>query len=213
MRKSFGPMMATVMRFAATNVTEGVVPDSRSLDHGGKSQGHRDPGPRLPGRQTMSRRSMVTTAALLLMALSWRRRRPGPLAAPDAPGDRQADRRRRHGRHVGRRRHPHDGAVWRSDQGGALHDRPAGPAQHAHRRPQPSRRPHRRGRLRRLALRPTDARPTRPWSRPSSPGSFYSEPAGVEHFAMTGPEGASVYISGYGPTSTDYVEPAKAPKP
>jgi len=26
--KSFGPMMATVMRFAATNVTEGVVPDS-----------------------------------------------------------------------------------------------------------------------------------------------------------------------------------------
>ena len=26
--KSFGPMMATVMRFAATNVTEGIVPDS-----------------------------------------------------------------------------------------------------------------------------------------------------------------------------------------
>ncbi len=45
------------------------------------------------------------------------------------------------------------------------------------------------------------------------PGSFYSEPAGVEHFAMTGPEGASVYISGYGPTSTDYVLAADAPKP
>lgn len=45
------------------------------------------------------------------------------------------------------------------------------------------------------------------------PGSFYSEPAGVDHFAMTGPEGASVYISGYGPTSTDYVEAANAPKP
>lgn len=45
------------------------------------------------------------------------------------------------------------------------------------------------------------------------PGSFYSEPAGVDHFAMTGPEGASVYISGYGPTSTDYVETADAPKP
>jgi uncharacterized RmlC-like cupin family protein len=43
-------------------------------------------------------------------------------------------------------------------------------------------------------------------------GSFYSEPAGVDHFAMTGPEGASVYISGYGPTSTDYVETADAPK-
>jgi pimeloyl-ACP methyl ester carboxylesterase len=26
--KSFGPMMATVMRAAATNVTEGIVPDS-----------------------------------------------------------------------------------------------------------------------------------------------------------------------------------------
>jgi quercetin dioxygenase-like cupin family protein len=45
------------------------------------------------------------------------------------------------------------------------------------------------------------------------PGSFYSEPAGVEHFAMTGPEGATIYISGYGPTSTDYVEAANAPKP
>lgn len=45
------------------------------------------------------------------------------------------------------------------------------------------------------------------------PGSFYSEPAGVDHFAMTGPEGASVYISGYGPTSTDYVEAANTPKP
>ena len=45
------------------------------------------------------------------------------------------------------------------------------------------------------------------------PGSFYSEPAGVEHFAMTGPEGATVYISGFGPTSTDYVEAANAPKP
>lgn len=45
------------------------------------------------------------------------------------------------------------------------------------------------------------------------PGGFYSEPAGIEHFAMTGPEGATVYISGFGPTSTDYVEAADAPKP
>lgn len=45
------------------------------------------------------------------------------------------------------------------------------------------------------------------------PGGFYSEPAGIEHFAMTGPEGATVYISGFGPTSTDYVEAANAPKP
>lgn len=46
-----------------------------------------------------------------------------------------------------------------------------------------------------------------------APGGFYSEPAGVEHFAMTGPEGAVIYISGFGPTSTDYVEAANAPKP
>jgi pimeloyl-ACP methyl ester carboxylesterase len=26
--KSFGPMMATVMRFAASDVTEGIIPDS-----------------------------------------------------------------------------------------------------------------------------------------------------------------------------------------
>jgi len=30
---------------------------------------------------------------------------------------------------------------------------------------------------------------------------------------MTGPEGASVYISGFGPASTSYVEAAHAPKP
>ena len=45
------------------------------------------------------------------------------------------------------------------------------------------------------------------------PGSFYSEPADVEHFAMTGPEGATVYITGYGPTSTHYVQAADRPKP
>ena len=45
------------------------------------------------------------------------------------------------------------------------------------------------------------------------PGSFYSEPAGIDHFAMTKAEGASVYIFGFGPTSTDYVEAADAPKP
>jgi quercetin dioxygenase-like cupin family protein len=44
------------------------------------------------------------------------------------------------------------------------------------------------------------------------PGSFYSEPAGVDHFAMTKGEGASVYIFGFGPTSTDYVEATDAPK-
>jgi quercetin dioxygenase-like cupin family protein len=43
------------------------------------------------------------------------------------------------------------------------------------------------------------------------PGSFYTEPAGANHFAMTGDEAAVVYISGYVPTSTDYVEAVDAP--
>jgi len=41
--------------------------------------------------------------------------------------------------------------------------------------------------------------------RPLPPGSFYTEPAGVVHFAQTRDAPATVYISGFGPTSTDYV--------
>jgi uncharacterized RmlC-like cupin family protein len=37
------------------------------------------------------------------------------------------------------------------------------------------------------------------------PGSFYTEPADVSHFARTGNEPVVVQISGYGPTSTEYV--------
>jgi quercetin dioxygenase-like cupin family protein len=37
------------------------------------------------------------------------------------------------------------------------------------------------------------------------PGSFYSEPAGVAHFAQTHEQAVTVYISGYGPTDTVYV--------
>lgn len=42
--------------------------------------------------------------------------------------------------------------------------------------------------------------------RPLPAGSFYTEPAGQAHFARTGPEGAQVMITGYGPTDTVYVE-------
>jgi quercetin dioxygenase-like cupin family protein len=45
------------------------------------------------------------------------------------------------------------------------------------------------------------------------PGSFYTEPGGVAHFARTGDLPAVVYISGYGPTDTVYVDPATAPRP
>jgi len=45
-------------------------------------------------------------------------------------------------------------------------------------------------------------------ARALKPGSFYTEPAGVAHFALTKDEPVVVYITGYGPTDTKYVEPA-----
>jgi quercetin dioxygenase-like cupin family protein len=38
------------------------------------------------------------------------------------------------------------------------------------------------------------------------PGAFYTEPAGESHFARTGPEGATVSITGFGPTDTVYAK-------
>jgi quercetin dioxygenase-like cupin family protein len=38
------------------------------------------------------------------------------------------------------------------------------------------------------------------------PGAFYTEPAGESHFARTGPDGATVSITGYGPTDTVYAK-------
>ena len=38
------------------------------------------------------------------------------------------------------------------------------------------------------------------------PGAFYTEPANESHFARTGPEGATVSITGYGPTDTVYAK-------
>ncbi|TCM14169.1 putative RmlC-like cupin family protein [Novosphingobium sp. PhB165] len=40
------------------------------------------------------------------------------------------------------------------------------------------------------------------------PGSFYSEPGGDAHFAMTGAEPVTVIISGYGPTDTIFTAAA-----
>jgi quercetin dioxygenase-like cupin family protein len=48
--------------------------------------------------------------------------------------------------------------------------------------------------------------------KPLPPGSFYTEPAQVTHFARTGATPAIVYISGYGPTDTHYVEASAAPR-
>ena len=44
------------------------------------------------------------------------------------------------------------------------------------------------------------------------PGSFYSEPAGVAHFARTGAEPVILYISGYGPTDTHYLDESADPR-
>ena len=50
-------------------------------------------------------------------------------------------------------------------------------------------------------------------SKPLPPGSVYSEPAGVNHFAQTGSDPVLVQISGLGPTDTRYVNPEDEPKP
>jgi pimeloyl-ACP methyl ester carboxylesterase len=42
------------------------------------------------------------------------------------------------------------------------------------------------------------------------PGGFYTEPANAAHFAFTGGKPAVVYITGQGPSDTHYVDPADA---
>ena len=45
-----------------------------------------------------------------------------------------------------------------------------------------------------------------------APGSFYTEPPSEAHFAETGDEAVVVQISGFGPSSTDYVDPTQDPR-
>jgi len=45
------------------------------------------------------------------------------------------------------------------------------------------------------------------------PGSVYSEPGGVDHFARTTDVPVVVHICGFGPTDTRYFEPANDPEP
>jgi quercetin dioxygenase-like cupin family protein len=44
------------------------------------------------------------------------------------------------------------------------------------------------------------------------PGSFYTEPPNVDHFAMTKGEGVTIQITGTGPSNTTYVNPANQPR-
>ena len=48
--------------------------------------------------------------------------------------------------------------------------------------------------------------------KPLRPGSFYTEPPGRNHFAETGDEPVEVQITGFGPSSTEYVDPAQDPR-
>jgi uncharacterized RmlC-like cupin family protein len=43
------------------------------------------------------------------------------------------------------------------------------------------------------------------------PGSFYTEPPGMHHFAMTRGEGVVIQISGTGPSGTSYADPKNDP--
>jgi quercetin dioxygenase-like cupin family protein len=49
-------------------------------------------------------------------------------------------------------------------------------------------------------------------TKPLPPGSFYTEPGGVAHFALTRAEPVVVYITGYGPTDTVYLNAADDPR-
>ena len=44
------------------------------------------------------------------------------------------------------------------------------------------------------------------------PGSYYTEPPGLNHFAETGDEPVLVQITGFGPSSTEYVDPLNDPR-
>ena len=50
-------------------------------------------------------------------------------------------------------------------------------------------------------------------SKALGPRSFYIEPADVAHFARTGRDPVVLYISGVGPTDTQYVAVEHDPRP
>jgi quercetin dioxygenase-like cupin family protein len=49
-------------------------------------------------------------------------------------------------------------------------------------------------------------------TRSLPPGSFYTEPGGVAHFALTRAEPVVVYMTGFGPTDTVYLNAADDPR-
>jgi len=185
--KSFGPMMATVMRAAATDVTEAIVADS--------------------GHWIMEENPKATVAIVR--------------AFLDAPLVKQA------------RLTPRDITALPSISAGAgtsgiggirttiLYGDPAAPGPYtiALQVPANTRIAAHKHQDERVAVvvsgtwnfgygeLNTDAA-----TKTLAPGSFYTEPAGVMHFARTDGEPAVVYISGYGPTDTKYADAAADPR-
>jgi quercetin dioxygenase-like cupin family protein len=49
-------------------------------------------------------------------------------------------------------------------------------------------------------------------TKPLPAGSFYTEPGGAAHFALTKAEPVVVYITGFGPTDTVYLNTANDPR-
>jgi len=49
-------------------------------------------------------------------------------------------------------------------------------------------------------------------TKPLPAGSFYTEPGGVAHFALTKAEPVVVYVTGFGPTDTVYLNAANDPR-
>jgi quercetin dioxygenase-like cupin family protein len=49
-------------------------------------------------------------------------------------------------------------------------------------------------------------------AKPLPAGSFFTEPSGVAHFALTKAEPVVVYITGFGPTDTVYLNAANDPR-
>ncbi len=185
--KSFGTMMATVMRFAATDVTEAVVPDS--------------------GHWIMEENPKATTAIVR--------------AFLDAPLKKQA------------RLTPAEIKALPSMSAGAgtsgiggirttvLYGNPAAPGPYtiALQVPPNTRIAAHSHRDERVAVVVSgtwnfgygDVN-TDPATKALAPGSFYTEPADVMHFARTDSEPAVVYIFGNGPTDTIYADAAADPR-
>jgi pimeloyl-ACP methyl ester carboxylesterase/uncharacterized RmlC-like cupin family protein len=185
--KSFGPMMATVMRFAASDVQQGIIPDSGHwiMEENPKAttavvraflDAKRNEQARLTPREIAAMPTISAGAGtsgisgIRTTILSGDPTAPGPytIALHVPPNTRIAAHR-----HRDQRTAVVVSGTWNFGYGEVASE---------------------------AAMK---ALP---------PGSFYIEPAGVMHFARTGEEPVVAYISGYGPTDTQYADATTDPR-